>query len=273
MKQSEYSILINKKSPKSNYTHKGYEQLKKTLDEEAAKNQLKEMRMSIQRMISCQDLVLGTYLYNHANGLSDEVQKHKLMLKAAMEHKSFYAINYLMTATFEMINGLHATRDRKTYSEIKSFINELMNITKQHHGTPGFILSAHASIWLAQLVNKTKDIKGIEYTQEFMNAYESAVLSVCVARKLESCSKEAIDYAYTGKGLAKSNRFNCKSTADMVYFIYGRYSQIGGQAKALELNYFEQAASKITKDLPYGLASKPSESNDCTLNEESKLSL
>jgi Family of unknown function (DUF5630) len=273
MKPSSNTLFV-----KPDYTWSGYQNLRKHLSEAAAIEQLEHLHMQPQKTVSARDIILGTYLYNYANRLTDETEKLKLTKQAAIEHKSFYAINALIKNVATLINAPKTDITIDQYLNIVSSLHEWMNITKTHHGTPGFILCAHASLYQAELLQKLKStiVKTYPldtYHAKFLSACENAVIYMCGARQLEPYSKEAIQYAYPLGGLEQSNAFGCKDTTQMIQYayrnIYLTYSPAPKQSN-LTLQWFETAAKELIATLPKAYTLKSPEDANHLLSSPKK---
>lgn len=220
---------------------------KSNLHDSEYQNLLVCHHLKTQPLISAHDLFIGSYLYLCALGCEDVSKKTTMLKKAANAYASFHALQYLF---FSIL--LPSLKEQpKEKSRITQTEREIIDYAEKakKHLTPGYLLSAHAYIWLADLYHHDGNAE-IEAAQ----AYNLALIYLYCALELEPYSKEAIYNAYGPEGLSKSNVFGNRDIQSMISYAYEKYAIYYGSAERPHSSYFHKEAKKIINEIKQNIS-------------------
>ena len=220
-----------------NLTEKDYEDL------------LQEAGLMPQLCLSNQSLFLGSLLHLLACEIDVLVVKKEMITQAAIKHGSFHSITFLLNSLFDEMNQTHLANE-DDFLEIMNQVMDYISILRLHM-TPGFILAAHAYLWLDSCIKRLLQQNDRALDQlNYPDFLYNAMLSISIAHELHDISFSEIYNAYGPNGLRSSNDYGCNDTNEMVGYVFRMFcSRHSSASSNYSLAHFQQAAQNVIQGL------------------------
>lgn len=198
---------------------------------------LEENGLVKQPHLSSKDLLLGIFLYLQAMKSPDK--RAEYLTLAAFQHSSFHAALYQLNLIFQKIERAHSI-DAEQFMGIMTNVLDYIKVLPVHL-TPGFILIAHAYLWLHTLYAKlSPDLQASLPETHAIDFLYNAMLSITIAHKLHDISAAEIHNAYGPHGLRLSNAFGVDDTNKMTGYVFRLFTD--KSSLSYDMAHFEKTA-------------------------------